>query len=59
MTETSTQNYDVQNEWYIKNEKQQCRKIALEYASKLGCHTTASLLKETRDIYDWLTEDLK
>ena len=57
--EISKSNTRIQHELWVNVEKQNCKKIALEYASNLGCHTTASLLKETKEIYDWLTEDLK
>lgn len=40
---------------YARNE---CRKLAVEYASKLSPINAGVLIKEAEEIYDWLIKEL-
>lgn len=40
---------------YARNE---CRKLAIEYASKLNPATAGILISEAQEIYDWLIKEL-
>ncbi len=61
MTETaSKQSQDTQKEWFFINEKQNCKKVALDYASRhLSAGGSKLLLSDAIEIYDWLIKDLK
>lgn len=40
---------------YARNE---CRKLAVEYASKLNCANADILIREAETVYNWLIKEL-
>lgn len=49
----------VQVSAFLYRERGDCKKLSLDYASKLGCISAETMLEESKKIYNWLTEDLK
>lgn len=39
-------------------ERSECRKLAIEHASKLGPMNAGLLIKEAEEIYNWLIKEL-
>lgn len=59
MTDVQKTDAEIQYEMWLKSERNDCKRIALEYASKLPYSKPDGLLEESKKIYDWLIEDLK
>lgn len=53
------QNAKQQLESWLKAERLNCRKRAMEISLQIKLKDGGDLLKEAEVIYDWLTKDLK
>lgn len=57
MTPEMIENRKVQHEQWIEQQQIECKKLALEYASRYGSGKT--LVEDAKKIFDWLSESLK
>jgi hypothetical protein len=57
--QSQEQNVKLQNEYWLRSQKLDCRRLSLEYASKLIPSGVNVLIGDSEQIYNWLTEDLK
>ncbi len=53
------QNAKQQHESWLKSERLNCRKRAMEIALQIKLKGGCDLYKEAQTIYEWLTKDLK
>lgn len=57
MTAEMIENRKVQHEQWMEQQKIECKKLSLEYASRYGSGNT--LVEDAKKIFAWLSEGLK